>query len=351
MDYAGINARNLRFPVNRRLTEAERKEQLDPTRSTGVAPRIGLSLVKFNSTYIELVDRWYPVKGFNVWLSVMGALAFAPTSLYLLINLIILGEPFREDERWILWCFWIVIVPASIFIIGGIVWLFRSECFRWTHYPMRVDRRSRQIHFFRQDGTVATGAWDRLFFLIGESTTPPIGKTNDLRVHILSEDGATVTDTFSLGYEYLGERQDLLGIWEFIRQYMQGSEDDLAALCAMAPIYMPVHDRKEGFVFGVIRTFATFARFPLLQLVFSFPYSFIAMGRWLAMATSQVPRWPAEIEAASMVGDQDRCRRDWRDDPPLGFMDKTWPLICTAVGMLTATWILYVIEQALALRA
>jgi len=49
--------------------------QLDPTRSTGVAPRIGLSLVKFNSTYIELVDRWCPVKGFNVWLSVMEALA------------------------------------------------------------------------------------------------------------------------------------------------------------------------------------------------------------------------------------------------------------------------------------
>jgi len=99
-----------------------------------------------------------------------------------------------------------------------------------------------------------------------------------------------------------------------------------------------------------MRTFATFARFPLLQLVFSCLYSFIAMARWLAMATSQIPRWPAEIEEASMVGDQDRCRRDWRDDPPLGFMDKTWPLICTAVGVLTAIWILYTIEQALALR-
>lgn len=42
---------------------------------------------------------------------------------------IILGEPFQEDERWILWCFWIVTVPLSIFIIGGIVWLLRSECF------------------------------------------------------------------------------------------------------------------------------------------------------------------------------------------------------------------------------
>lgn len=81
MDYAGIDARNLRFPVNRPLTQAERMAQLDPTRSTGVAPRIGLSLVKFNSTRIELVDRWYPVKGFNVWLSVMEALALRGYSL------------------------------------------------------------------------------------------------------------------------------------------------------------------------------------------------------------------------------------------------------------------------------
>jgi hypothetical protein len=120
---------------------------------------------------------------------------------------------------------------------------------------------------------------------------------------------------------------------------------------AMGPMYTPVHDRKEGFVFGVIRKFATFARFLLLQLVFSFPYSFIAMGRWLAMATNRIHRWPAEMEVASMVGDQDRYCRDWRDNPPLGFMDKTWPLICTAVGVLTAAWIRYAIKQALALRA
>lgn len=120
---------------------------------------------------------------------------------------------------------------------------------------------------------------------------------------------------------------------------------------AMGLMCMPVHDRKEGFVFGVIRTFATFSRCPLLQLFFSFPYSFIAMGRWLAMATNRIHRWPAQIEVASMVGDQDRYCRDWRDNPPLGFMDKTWPLICTSVGVLTAAWILYAIEQALALRA
>ena len=92
MDYAGIDARNLRFAVNRPLTAAEENQRLDVSASVGVPARSGLSVIRFSSTCLELVDRWYPVKGFNVWLSVMGALAFVPTSSYLFVNLILLGE-------------------------------------------------------------------------------------------------------------------------------------------------------------------------------------------------------------------------------------------------------------------
>lgn len=260
MDYAGIDARNLRFAVNRPLTVAEERGRLNISAPIGMPVRSGLSVIRISASYLEVVDRWYPVKGFNVWLSVLGALAFVPTSTYLLINLIISGEPFKEDERWILWCFWAFIAPLSLFILAGIVWLFRSECFRWTHYPIRLDRVSRKVHFFRQNGTVATGDWDRLFFFIGESTTPPIGRTHDIRTHFLSEDGETVLETFSLGYEYMGSRQDLLELWEFIRQYMEGNDEVVARLCTSVQICIPVHDRKEGFSFGVVRTFAGLIR-------------------------------------------------------------------------------------------
>ncbi|WP_442246715.1 hypothetical protein ACS0OP_13020 [Stenotrophomonas riyadhensis] len=112
MDYAGIDARNLRFAVNRSLRADEEREQLKVSVPVGIPACSGLSVIRFSASYLELVDRWYPVKGFNVWLSVLGALAMIPTSLYLLFNLIIFGEPFKEEERWILWCFWAFIVPV-----------------------------------------------------------------------------------------------------------------------------------------------------------------------------------------------------------------------------------------------
>lgn len=346
MDYAGIDARNLRFEINRPLTAAEERERLNISTPIGMPVRSGLSVIRISASYLELVDRWYPVKGFNVWLSVLGALAFVPTSTYLLINLIIFGEPFKEEERWILWCFWTFIAPISLFILAGIVWLFRSECFRWTHYPIRLDRVSRKVHFFRQNGTVATGDWDRLFFFIGESTTPPIGTTHDLRTHFLSEDGKTVLETFSLGYEYMGSRPDLLELWEFIRQYMEGNDEVVARLCAKVPICIPVHDRKEGFSFGVVRTFAGLIHWPWLHLVACLPFSFIAIGRWVAMSTCRIPIWPNEIEHDAATA-KDRWYRDWRDNPRLGFLERTWPLICTALGVGAGLYIIYLIERSL----
>lgn len=346
MDYAGIDARNLRFAVSRPLTAAEEDERLDVSASVGVPARSGLSVIKFSSTCLELVDRWYPVKGFNVWLSVMGALAFVPTSSYLFVNLILLGEPFREDERWILWCFWLFIAPVSLFILAGIVWLFRSECFRWTHYPIRLDRVNRKVHFFRQDGTVASGDWNRLFFCIGESTTPPIGRTHDIRAHFLSDDRKTVLETFSLGYEYMGERSDLLGLWEFIRLYMQGGDAELEHLCGEVGFYLPIHDRKEGFVFGVVRTFAGLVHWPWLHVVSCLPFSFIALGRWVAMTTSRIPAWPTEVEGGAGVDRADPWQRDWRDNPRLGFLDKAWPMICTAIGVVMGTAIVSAIWRS-----
>lgn len=347
LDYAGVNTTSLRFAVNRPLADDERRAQLDVSRSAGIQARSGLSVIRFNSAFMEVVDRWYPVKGFNVWLSLLGALVFIPTSAYLLIHVIIMGEPFKEDERWILWCFWAFIVPVSVFILAGIVWLFRSECFRWTHYPIRLDRVNRKVHFFRQDGTVASGDWDRLFFFVGESTTPPIGRTNDIRVHFLSDDGKTVLQTYSLGYEYMGGLQDLLGLWEFLRLYMEGEDDVIERLCKEIPFCMPIHDRKEGFVFGVVRTFANFIHWPWLHLLASLPFSFISLGRWLAMTTSRVPQWPSEVEATCVIDKADRFQLDWRNNAPLGFLDRTWPLICTMVGIASGIYIVYLIERSL----
>lgn len=40
------------------------------------------------------------------------------------------------------------------------------------------------------------------------------------------------------------------------------------------------------------------------------------LARWLAMRTSKVPRWPAEVEAASPIEPNDPYIKDARSNPP-----------------------------------
>ncbi|WP_445005581.1 hypothetical protein [Halomonas mongoliensis] len=73
MDYAGLDYRNIRFPVDRPLTEDERAARYQQKKARNAPPMDFLSVIGFNSNYIDLVDRWYSIKGFNSW---VGALVF-----------------------------------------------------------------------------------------------------------------------------------------------------------------------------------------------------------------------------------------------------------------------------------
>ncbi|MHC1651892.1 hypothetical protein ACODUL_01160 [Stenotrophomonas maltophilia] len=150
-----------------------------------------------------------------------------------------------------------------------------------------------------------------------------------------------------MGYEYMGERSDLLGLWEFIRLYMQGGDAEVEHLCGEVGFYLPIHDRKEGFVFGVVRTFAGLVHWPWLHLFFCLPFSFIALGRCVAMSTCRIPVWPKAVEIEGVVTEDDHLRRDWRDNPTFGFLERTWPLTCTALGVVAGFYIIYLIERSL----
>lgn len=74
MDFAGRDIGKLRYPVNRPLTNEERARRYDQKVAGSAPPMDFLSVIKFNGNYMDLVDRWYPVTGFSVWLGF--ALAF-----------------------------------------------------------------------------------------------------------------------------------------------------------------------------------------------------------------------------------------------------------------------------------
>ena len=59
MDYTGFRkaGRSGGYEINRPLTDAEKNSQLDPKEQASDAPLDWLSVIKLNSTYLELIDR------------------------------------------------------------------------------------------------------------------------------------------------------------------------------------------------------------------------------------------------------------------------------------------------------
>jgi hypothetical protein len=204
------------------------------------------------------------------------------------------------------------IVAIYVIFIPGIylIWHFRlcKECFRYTHYPIRFNRRTRQVHVFRLDGTVMTEAWDKLYFTRCQNRD---GGDWEVRAHRLAEDGKTVLETFALGFYGGRNNPEVLAQWEFIRLYMEeGPEKVLPCIEDV-----DIHDitwRRETFLRGVSVLSSNFG----ILAVTSGPMNFLAgIGRWYSMKTSKIPVWPAEIEAECAIDKDDPYLVDWDHMP------------------------------------
>ncbi|WP_157958613.1 DUF6708 domain-containing protein [Salinicola sp. CPA57] len=336
MDYTGFGKRG-RYPKGYRITESDVGVRYRQRDSVDAPAMDFLSVIKINSNYIELVDRWYPIRGFWAWLSVVlglgsvlagGALVYA--SFFPLDDPLVSGA----GEK-----FFLVVVSLMFFLLAwfGAWYAFKEECLGYTHYPMRLNRKNRQVYFFRQDGTVLTVPWESLFLTLGESKSPLAGTTYDLRAHVLDDDGETVRESFSLGYPSpLGNAQSIDKFWAFLQPYMEaedGVERTWHHLKENTGYLVPVDNRREGWRWSIARSFMLGAHWPYLQLLFSPFLGLNALGRMLAMSTSKIPQWPEEVERANPEEPDDPYRLTWRDNGPLGWWELYWPLLCTVIGV------------------
>ena len=324
MDYTGLG-RFIRYKLNRPLTDEERARQLALDVQASADPQDWLSVIKINSTYLELVDRWYPIKGWWTW---MGAMLVIPCLLFIAAMTWITLEQ-NEVGGWILLGF--VLPISGIFALAAISMIL-TESFRQTHYPIRLNRRTRQVYAFLPDGTVVEASWDRLVLCAVENELTMWQSSEDVRAHVLDEDGETVRDTFTLAYPFLGDRAGLMRLWEYIRRYME-EPDGVEKNYQLTELCMPVDGRREGLAFGLVRTFAPYSQWPVLQLLASPLWALTTVGRWVAMYTSKVPVWPAEIEAACEVDSGDPYQKDWRSNGKYDFHELWWPAICFVVGL------------------
>lgn len=310
MEYQGLVQK---FKINRPLAAEEKKLQLLQGQLLEVDPVHQRSVVKLNSTFLEAVDKYFSWKGmvtfFAIALLLMFAVAFAGLS-YLFFGPD--SARFNSNEALATYLF-----LSSIFCFGSGValWALLRESFRHTHYPIRFNRHNRRVYVFRQDGSVLEAPWDELFFTLGRASNFAGIQIWDIRGHVLADDRETVLETFALAV-HSDQHDDLVCFWEFIRRYMEeGPEAAQASWAPVGLVCLDVDERHESPRAGMHVLFDNSYGQPLFKMLMAPFYLASALGRILAMRSSRIPQWPAWVEAACRIPDDDPHERDGRSHP------------------------------------
>ena len=145
MYYSGLLPK---FKVNRPLLEEERENHLPTDKALNIEPTSALSVTRVNSTYLEVTDKFYPWKGFftaiSLFVPIMGALmVFAPWQAFFFH---IYDQVMDGDDKFLdLFLLSIgSLIGVAVLILG--VWCSRVESFRYTHYPIRLNRKNRKVY-------------------------------------------------------------------------------------------------------------------------------------------------------------------------------------------------------------
>ena len=298
MDFRGLAKP---YPFNRALTGAERERRLLQKQRLEVEPAYQLSVIRMNSTFIELVDKYFAWKGFLTTVA-LGFFCMIGGVL-LAMALYSLTTPGRMETDWP-WLLLMFGMASPVFFL--FFWVFKQDNFRFTHYPIRLNRKTRMVHVFRINGTVLSVPWDEVFFCI--AALPQ--RNWEIQGHVLDKDGVTVKETFAFMLHGTGDadRDLLVHYWEFVRRYM---EDGPNSVAKHVKYCLPIVDKKESFAFALQRAhFEVGALSILIQIPFLLMYLAIYPGRWLAMRTCKIPVWPDEIERVCPIDANDPFRRD-----------------------------------------
>ena len=300
----------IKYPVNRPLDDMERANYL-PQKTPAPIPVAWpqLSVIKMNSTFLECVDLRFARKGFGTTFCIAALSIFA----YFSLSLVLLGIeqwPTLEGDTVVeMLLFNVFALLISGLCIAFSIYLLTFECFHYTHYPMRFNRKTRMVHVFLewQKGKTFSVPWDEIYF----THTGSGGRDCTVQGHKLAEDGVTVLETFSLS-NISGEDSEYRFLqWEFVRQYMEGDDKRVAELANMVNEVMDVAERRETPYASFRRAYASFAAQHLHLGIVFMPFILLAtIGRIIAARTCKIPRWPAEIEAVCQIEPNDPNIRD-----------------------------------------
>jgi hypothetical protein len=306
------------FPVNRPLREEERACHLPQGKPSPIPvawPQ--LSVVRMNSVYLECVDADFLRKGvrtvfFLPMLYIMGLFLYSGVSGIITSLFEPAGNKFAEM---LLLDIFTTVFSIPLMLI--LFWAIRLECFTYTHYPMRFNRKTRMVYAFPQqmkEGEIISTPWDELFFTNEPAFKQGKPTAHFIYAHKLAEDGETVLATFTLALHSEIDSEFRFLQWEFVRQYMEGDDKKVAELANMVDEVMGVGGRRETPYESFRQAWASYGSF-IIFLPFAI---IITIGRQIVMWTCKIPRWPDEIEATCQYSPDDPNLRDGKHLAPRG---------------------------------
>ncbi len=327
MEYSGLFKP---YPANRLLKDEERQRQLHQKQRLEVDAGDDVTVIRFNATYLELMDKWLDARGIMTSVAVMG-IGFGLFAIGVWPYFYFTSNQVGDG-------FWLPAIAMSVLAIAFLVlpfWLLKTDAFRYTHFPIRLNRKTKMVHVFRTNGTVLSVPWDEVFFCVAA-----LPQNNwEIQGHVLDADGTTVKETFALPVIGTGERdrEQLSRYWEFVRRYMEEGPSSVARLIEYC---LPIAERRESFADGFhhLHARAHAAPAPILigvLLIYLVTYP----GRWFALRTSKIPQWPAEIEAVNVIETNDPYRKDSSGNAPV--TDHTPIYFVVAISIALLVWVLW----------
>ncbi|MBD8793400.1 hypothetical protein IFR09_15625 [Pseudomonas syringae] len=211
---------------------------------------------------------------------------------------------------------WITTILLACFFIITCIYTIKKDFLCYTHYPIRLNRKNRKVYVFQHNGPagILETDWEKVYWIIGKIKDAP-RMTYDLRGHILDDDGL-IRHTFSVGH-CSKNWVETLQHWEMIRRYMEDSPADLP----FPPLRLFVCTKptlRNAFIYQAIAVDG-FKSLP--SLIFASSWAFF---RWISQRTCRKPQWPADIEAACQIDDDDPYRQPepWRMGEVLGMTEE-----------------------------
>ncbi|WP_369311336.1 DUF6708 domain-containing protein [Providencia rettgeri] len=294
----------VRFPINRFLDNDDLGNHLPQSqRIDRISQRdlvSDLSVIKLNSTFLEVTDVHYKDRVFLTF----TILLFSTLILYFLVDT--LFSPF--EFNWF---------PVTIFSLGLLFMLYflKIECFIYTHYPIRFNRKKQLIHLFRTNGMVQTIPWQDIYFTLRQERPDGLSpKTWYLCGHILDDERLRVIDTFTVSMCSL-YKDEVLRFWEFVRRYMEDKKG-VKEVAEISHWFLPINEQKEPLGLGFRMLNMRVGRIGSILL---FPLHILqAPARWFSFQTSKIPQWTPEVEADCQIEDNDPYQLDCHS------VDITW---------------------------